>query len=142
MKIFVSHNVAGARDIARHIYKIYTDPKYGYQVFVSSQYESIPYGDNWKRRVKEGISDCDLFLIIITYGALESKQVKEEFLEAKTLQKRIIVCRYSEVEEEKLKKWGLDEMQGIEFETKEDIIRKTEDLVIKANPASHIYAIP
>jgi hypothetical protein len=29
------------------------------------------------------------------------------------------------VEEKELKKWGLDEMQGIEFETKEDITRKT-----------------
>jgi hypothetical protein len=133
MKIFVSHHVAGARDIARHINKEYT--RYGYQVFVSSQYDSIDLGDHWMEAVKNAISNCDLFLIIITHGSLKSDQVKDEFLEAKRLQKRIIFCRYFEVKEKELEKWGLDEMQGIEFETKEDIIRKTESLVIKATPS-------
>ena len=54
--------------------------------------------------------------------------MEEELLQAKRLQKRIIFCRYGKVSEEALKKIGLEGKQGIQFESKEELIRKTEDL--------------
>ena len=64
MKIFVCFNVGGAGDIANHIYNEYT--KRGIEVFVSSQYKSINLGDEWLHNVKRAISNCDVFLIIVT----------------------------------------------------------------------------
>ena len=65
--------------------------------------------------------------------------MEEELFRAKRLQKRIIFCRYGKVSEEALKKIGLEGKQGIQFESKEELIRKTEDLLIRFHLSIHRF---
>jgi hypothetical protein len=118
--IFISFSTSDGGDIAKHVYEDYKEK--GYDVFYSPR--EIPYGHKWREEIKRHIEECDLFLIIATHGAINSKEVAKEIDEAKRLGKHIIPCRHDDIKWSDLEKLGIDSSQGLEFDSKEDLIRK------------------
>jgi hypothetical protein len=120
--IFLSFSTADGGDIADHIYRNYK--RKGYNVFYSS--EEIPYGHKWREEIRKHVEECDIFLLIATWGAIESKEVRKEIDEAKRLRKRIIPCRPNDIDWSNLEKLGIDVAQGPEFRNEYDLVRKLE----------------
>ena len=119
MKIFISYSRRDAGDIAEMIQRRFTGSEQ-YEVF--TDVSSIRVGDIWSNILQDNISDCDLFVAIITQGALQSEHVQNEVLQAQRLKKRIIPCFHRNVRESDIK-WGLNKIQGVEFEEKYEVAR-------------------
>jgi hypothetical protein len=121
LKIFISFSTIDGQDVADHVYSSYRK-KIGYSVFLSSS--EITYGDESEEEIGKNIEECDIFLVIATYGAIESEKVAKEIIEAKRLGKRIIPCKFSGVEWSDLEKWGIDSKQGLSFRNEHELVRK------------------
>ena len=119
MKIFVSYSRSDAGDFAEQIQKHFTNFK-NYDVF--TDVNNINAGEDWSDTIEKNISKCDIFVIIITYGALQSPHVKNEFLQAQREHKRIIPCFHKDVGEGYIT-WGLSKIQGVEFTDKYELAR-------------------
>jgi hypothetical protein len=122
--IFISFSTRDGEDIAKHVYEYYKEK--GYNVFYSP--EGIPYGYSWREEIKRNIQEGDIFLVIATWGAIESQEVAKEIDEAKRLGKRIIPCRPDDIKWSNLEKLGIDLSQGLEFKNEHDLVRKLEKL--------------
>jgi tetratricopeptide (TPR) repeat protein len=120
--IFISFSTADGKDIADHIHEHYI--RKGYNVFYSPK--AIPYGREWREEIKRNIEKCDIFLLIATWAALDSQEVRKEIDEAKQLGKRIIPCRPDDVDWSDLEKFQIDLTQGPEFDSKYELVRKIE----------------
>jgi hypothetical protein len=122
LKLFISFE-QNDLDIAKWMEKNYTEE--GYDVFIA--YKSIFPGNEYENIIKNEISYRDIFIILLTSRALNSKWVEKEFWEARSLQKVIIPCKLTEVARSELR-WGLEKMHYIEFNDKNDLIRKLDSL--------------
>ena len=71
-------------------------------------------GDIWNNTITTNISNCDIFVVIVTDGALQSPHVEREVLQAQREKKKIIPCFLRGINPNKIK-WGLEKIQGIEF---------------------------
>jgi hypothetical protein len=119
MKIFVSYSRSDAGDFADQIQKhlgIFGQ----YNVFTDER--SIGIGEVWSHTIETNISDCDIFVAIITHGALQSPHVEKEVLQAQTEKKKIVPCFHRYVRKEDIK-WGLSKIQGFEFIDKYGLAR-------------------
>lgn len=119
LKIFVSYSRRDSGDFADQIQKYLST--FNYHVF--TDISSINVGDVWSTVIDVNISECDIFVALITYGSLQSPHVEKEVLQAQNEKKKIIPCIQKEVSYTDVK-WGLDEIQGIEFDDKYDLARK------------------
>ena len=119
--MFISFATRDGVDIADHLYEEY---KKGYDVFYSPK--EIHIGSQWREEIKKNIEECDIFLLIATYGALESEEVGREVDEAKQFRKRIVPCRPKDFEWSNLEKLGMDLSQGLEFKNEHDLVRKLD----------------
>jgi hypothetical protein len=118
-KIFVSYSRRDAGDFAEQIQRHFAS--FGrYDVF--TDVNSINVGDDWGDTIEDNISNCDVFVIMITYGALHSPHVENEVLQAQREKKKIIPCFYRNVIDRDIK-WGLSNIQGVEFEDKWELAR-------------------
>jgi hypothetical protein len=69
MKIFVSYSRRDAGDFAEQIQRHFAS--FGqYEVF--TDVNSIKVGDTWSDTIEGNISNCDVFVIMVTHGALQS----------------------------------------------------------------------
>ena len=79
--------------------------------------------------IKNEISTCDIFVLIVTRSSLRREEVKSEVVLAKNLKKRIIPCiakkyvRFQDLE------WDLKKYQGIMFESKDDLIQEFDYMI-------------
>ena len=93
---------------------------------------SINVGDIWSNIIEDNISNCDIFIVIITHGSLISPHVEKEVLLAQQDKKRIIPCVHRNVQLRGVgyanNKWGLEKIQGIEFNNEYNLAR---DLYLK-----------
>jgi hypothetical protein len=110
VKIFLSYSRDDAGDFARHVHRYLMD--IGHDVFIDVN--SIRVGDPWASSIEQNISDCDIFLVILTPDALGSNHVENEVLQAQRENKIIVPCIHEDLEDNDIK-WGLDKIQGIEF---------------------------
>ena len=78
-----------ASETAKIIHNYLTE--YGHhEVFIDTS--DIRGGDEWWKTIQENISNCDIFIILVTRSALLRQYVKKEIELAKKLEKRIIPC--------------------------------------------------
>jgi hypothetical protein len=120
-KIFISYAKADGKDIAAFAYDFYKN-KVGFDVFYSA--EEIPLGKEWLQEIDERLKNSDVLLLIATREALQTQNVAKEVSNAIRLEKTIIPCKHSTVKNwSDLKKLGLNFVQGIEFDTKEELLR-------------------
>jgi hypothetical protein len=128
LKIFVSYSRRDAGDFAEQIRRHLKT--FNHTVF--TDINSINIGDIWNDVIEDNITNCDVFIIIITHGSLVSPHVDKEVLQAQREHKTIIPCVHRNVELRGVGyvniKWGLEKIQGIEFEDRYELAR---DLYLK-----------
>ena len=90
LKVFIAYSRRDGADIANHVYKYLN--KFIHDVF--TDVASIKIGDIWSSSIEKNISDCDFFVVIVTYAALQSSQVERELVQAQKEMKIIIPCFY------------------------------------------------
>jgi plastocyanin len=117
VKIFVSYSRRDA-DFAQQVYDYFKDS--GHDIF--TDVNNIKLGDVWSNTIENNISNCDVFVIIVTHAALRSPEVEKEVLSAKTQNKKIIPAVHKSVQYNDIK-WDLNKIQGIEFEDKYELAR-------------------
>ncbi len=101
-KLFVSFSTVDGKDFAAFVYDVYK--KKGFDVFYSE--EEIPVGSEWERVIREHLEPCDTFLLIATSETLESEKVAREVREARQHNRKIIPCKYIEVDWSDSKNWN------------------------------------
>jgi hypothetical protein len=118
VKIFVSYSRRDAGDFAEQIDEHLRD-----QHDIFTDVNDIQIGSVWSNVIENNISNCDLFVAIITHAALLSPEVEKEVLRAQRENKIIIPCFHRDVSKNEIK-WNLDKFQGIEFEERYELVRK------------------
>jgi hypothetical protein len=119
VKIFVSYSRRDAGDFADQIQRHLST--FNYDIF--TDVNSIRVGEIWSNTIETNISTCDIFVVIVTHGALQSPHVEREVLQARKENKKIIPCFFRGIRKDKIK-WGLDKIQGIEFSDKYELARE------------------
>jgi hypothetical protein len=126
-KIFVSYSRRDAGDFAEQIQNHFAG--FGeYDIF--TDVDSIRVGDIWTSTIEGNISNCDIFVVIVTPGALQSPHVENEVLQAQREKKRIIPCFHRNVSASDIK-WELDKIQGVRFEDRYELARNLYSRVSK-----------
>jgi tetratricopeptide (TPR) repeat protein len=123
VKIFVSYSRRDAGDFANQIQKHLST--FNYNIF--TDVDSIPAGEIWSNTIEENISNCDIFVVIVTHGALQSPHVEKEVLQAQKEKKTIVPCFHSGARTRYMK-WELNKIQGVEFTDEYQLAR---DLFLK-----------
>jgi hypothetical protein len=118
---------------AQQIQKYFTSFKY--DIFTDT--ENINLGDNWDTTIETNISSCDIFVVIVTYGALQSPHIDNEVLQAQREKKRIIPCVHRTIKENSIK-WGLNKIQGVEFDDKFELARNLYAKIVQNKNAVNI----
>lgn len=131
MKIFISYSRNDA-DFAQHIYEYFSES--GHDIFIDVT--SIQLGSVWSKTIEMNISNCDIFVVIITYVALRSSEIEKEVLQAQRENKMIIPCIHRDVRYDDIK-WSLNKLQGIEFEDKYELARNLYSRIGKSQEKGH-----
>ena len=79
MKIFVSYSRRDAGDFANQIQRHLSS--FNNDIFIDVI--SIRAGDNWSNTIETNISSYDIFVVIVTYGALQSLHVENDLVHRK-----------------------------------------------------------
>jgi tetratricopeptide (TPR) repeat protein len=119
VKIFLSYSRDDAGNIAKHIHRYLRNS--GQDVFIDVN--SIRIGEPWADSIEKNISECDIFVIILTPDSLRSGHVEREILQAQRENKIIVPCINEHIDYNEIR-WGLEKIQGIEFLDKEDLVIK------------------
>ena len=117
MKIFLSYSRDDAGNFAKHVQRYLVNA--GHDVFIDVN--SIKIGEPWADSIEKNISECDIFVVILTPDSLGSNHVENEVLEAQRENKIIVPCIHEYVNYNELK-WGLDKIQGIEFSNEYQLV--------------------
>jgi hypothetical protein len=129
VKIFTSYFRSDARDFAVQIRAYLMGGKRKIDVFIDI--DNIKAGDVWTDTIATNISNCDIFVVIVTYGALDSPNVEREVLQAQREKKTIIPCFRTELGESERAKWGLNKIEGVEFDDKYELARNLYSMILQ-----------
>ena len=102
MKLFISYSRDDAGDFAKHIHRYLRDK--GHDVFIDVN--NIRIGDPWAGSIEKNISECDIFVVILTPDSLTSEYVEREVLQAQRENKTIVPCIHEYVNYNEIK-WDL-----------------------------------
>jgi tetratricopeptide (TPR) repeat protein len=138
MKIFVSYSRRDAGDFAEQIQRHFASFGH-YEVF--TDVNSIKAGDIWTNTIEDNISSCDIFVVIVTNGALQSPHVETEISQARRDKKKIIPCFHRSVRNNDIK-WGLNKIQGVEFEDKFELARNLYSKIPSQNGKKPLEPTP
>lgn len=92
------------------------------EVFID---QTIPRGKKWQERIEKALKQSNIFIVILTNGAIRSAPVKNEVKKAKEDNDRLIIpCKdqYLTLDWENLP-WDLGSYQGMLFNSKEELGR-------------------
>ena len=117
MKIFISYSRRDA-DYAQQIDEYFEGS--GHNVF--TDVKDIQMGVVWTSALETNISNCDVFVVIITHASLRSTEVEKEVRQAQREKKTIIPCIHRDVSYDEIK-WDLKSIQGVEFQDKYELSR-------------------
>jgi hypothetical protein len=120
VKLFISYSREDAGDFANHICRYLRDKRH--DVFIDVN--NITIGDPWTDLIETNISNCDLFMVILTPFALTSQYIENEVLQAQKQNKKIIPCIHKYVDYNQIK-WGLEKIQNIKFSNKVEFVPKS-----------------
>ena len=117
MKIFVSYSRRDA-DFAQQIDEEFQGSRHN----VFTDVKDIQVGVVWTSAIETNISNCDIFVVIVTDAALRSHYVENEVLQAQRENKKIIPCIFKNINLNEIK-WGLEKIQGLKFGDKYELAR-------------------
>ena len=122
-KVFICYETTTGLDYAKHLKKALE--KTDRSAFVAD--DDIKKGEAWQEVIDEAIGACKYFIVIITFPALDSKEVEREITLADSLlslKGNIIPCKEKSVYRSWLSKLPIiSELQQINFESKEELAR-------------------
>ena len=123
LKIFISYSQDDYSPGARHVRNYISRHIQDSDVFID---QSKPKGSKWRKENEEKLEASDIFIVILTHGALRSKEVRKEVAIAKQKKDRkIIPCKEDLLDMEwKDIPWNLSEYDGVKFEDKEELGRR------------------
>lgn len=78
VKIFISYSRIDGGDFAEKVHEYLS--KFDYDVF--TDVDNINAGDPWSDVIENNISNCKIFVIIVTPAALRSDYIDREVLQA------------------------------------------------------------
>ena len=123
-KVFICYETTTGLDYAKHLKEALE--KTDRSAFVAD--EDIKKGEAGQEVIDEAIGACKYFVVIVTFPALDSKEVKREIELADSLPRlkgNIIPCKEKSVYRSWLSKSPIiSELQQIDFENKEELARK------------------
>ena len=134
VKIFVSYSRRDAGDFANQIQRHLSSSNDD----IFTDVDSIRAGEIWSNTIETNISNCDIFVVIVTYGALQSPHVENEVLQAQKEKKTIIPCFHRTVIGNDIK-WGLDKIQGVEFDDKYELARNIQSKISTSRGRGAIF---
>jgi hypothetical protein len=129
VRVFVSYSRRDAGDFAEQIQNRFSNFNQ-YDIF--TDVGKLKAGDNWSHAIEHNISNCDAFIAVVTNGALKSPHVENEVLQAQRENKKIIPCFYKNVRDSDIK-WGLNNIQGVNFGDKFELVRNLDNEIGQAN---------
>ena len=74
MKVFISYSRIDASETANIIHTYLKESSH--KVFIDTS--NIRRGDEWWKTIQENISDCDIFVLIVSRSAIRRPEVKRE----------------------------------------------------------------
>ncbi len=125
MRIFISYSRSDAGDFAIQAQKHLSSFKFD----VFTDINNIDVADTWSKVIEDNITNCDYFVIIVTPGSLQSSYVESELHQAQKENKKIIPCFHKGVRQSDIK-WGLENIQGIEFNDKFELARDLYEKIL------------
>jgi hypothetical protein len=125
VKIFVSYSRRDAGDFANQIQRHLSS--FNFDIFIDVN--GIRGGDLWSNTIEENISGCDIFVVIVTHGALKSPHVEREVLQAQKEKKTVLPCFHRSVIDSDIK-WGLNDIQGVEFTNEFQLARDLHSKIV------------
>ena len=117
MKLFISYSREDAGNFAKHIHRFMRNK--GHDVFIDVN--DIRIGKPWADSIEKNISECDIFVVILTPDSLTSSYVEKEVLQAQKENKIIFPCIHEYVNYNEIK-WDLNKIQGIEFSNEYQLV--------------------
>lgn len=134
-RVFICYETTTGLDYAKHIKEALE--KTDRSTFVAD--EDIKKGEAWREVIDEAIKACKYFIVIVTFQALESKEVEREIKLADSLPRlkgNIIPCKEKSIYRSWLSKLPLIcELQQINFESKEELARNVISEILKRETA-------
>jgi len=137
----VSYSRADGGEFAGKVYDYFRDNSQ--EVF--TDVNNINAGDPWSKTIEENISTSDIFVVILTFATLRSGEVEKEVLQAQRERKKIVPAKYKNIRFDEVP-WGLNTHQGIEFESKDEIVTRLYEKIFhraapqpKQNRNFHLY---
>ena len=124
VNVFISYSRDDAADLSGHLSEHLRQDK-GYQVFLDVA--SLTVGAKWKPRIESAIDRCDVFVLIVTTGSINSNEVREEFAYATSKRKVSMLFKHRSVQFADDLPWGLNDRNMHEFDTKEELVRKFDE---------------
>lgn len=118
----------------------------GKSAFVAD--EDIKKGEAWQEVIDKAIEQCKYFVVIITFPALESKEVKGEINFAQSFDRTIIPCKKKEVYTSRLSKLPIiSGLQRIEFKNEDElanmviseIFKREHEVTFKVPAGADLY---
>jgi tetratricopeptide (TPR) repeat protein len=117
VKLFISYSREDAGNFAKHIHRFMRNK--GHDVFIDVN--DIRIGKPWADSIEKNISECDIFVVILTPDSLTSSYVEKEVLQAQKENKIIFPCLHEYVNYNEIK-WDLNKIQGIEFSNEYQLV--------------------
>ena len=122
IKGFLSYAREDGGDFARHLGNHFDEEQY--DVFLDTK--DLNVGAKWKDRIESRIDDSDFFILIITRGAIDSTEVKDEVSIAINKRKVLMLFKYETVKIDELDE-KIRERTFHEFKTKEELVRAFDE---------------
>ncbi len=120
--IFISYETTTGLQIARHLKQALK--KLGRTAFVAD--EDLTVGSDWEKAISHEIGECKDFVLVLTNLAFKSDQVLREVKCAVELNRRIITCKRSNVDEKAIDITfpALSHLQRIDFRDEYELADK------------------
>jgi hypothetical protein len=125
--VFISYETTTGLEFAKHLRKALR--KQEISCFVAEA--DIEFGKDPSETIRCNLEECRFFVPILTITALNSSEVRKEFLLAKKLRKQIIPCVKEGLEEHVKKEFGeMLNLQYATFKTKEDLANTVVETIL------------
>ena len=128
----VSYSRKDAGDFAEQIQNDFSSFR-GFDIF--TDIDKIGIGDVWSNTIETNIDGCDIFLVLVTFDALQSPYVEGEVLQAQKKNKKIMPCFYKNIKEKDIK-WGLNKIKGITFKNNYELVKNLYNQIKQTNDSS------
>lgn len=137
--VFLSYNQNNA-EISKDIQTALEDRG----VYVWRAPKDVPLGGYYLSEEMQAIEDCDAFLILLSYPAQASEEVKKEFVKAREIQKPILPVWVENVPDsdinafykENLKTYQFRVMKKLEEEIIEEIVAQVKKIKMETDAAA------